>query len=111
MWHDFWADRLFRDRRAVLLSGVAREGWQIILDRRYQEAGLGGVLGRFRQAANLTQHELAALAGLSLGAVRDLEQGRTRRPANDTLTALSMALGLNSAQVGELERAAAARGT
>src|SRR5579859_3364835 len=68
------------------------------------------MLRGYRQAAGLTQHELAERAGLSLGSVRDLEQGRTRQPAGHTLTALATALGLNAAQAGELERAAASRG-
>jgi transcriptional regulator with XRE-family HTH domain len=71
---------------------------------------LGALLRGFRQAAGLTQDELADRAGLSLGAIRDLEQGRTRRPLPGSLAALAGTLGLNPAQAGELERAAAGRG-
>jgi tetratricopeptide (TPR) repeat protein/transcriptional regulator with XRE-family HTH domain/DNA-binding SARP family transcriptional activator len=74
------------------------------------EGRLGSVLRGFRRDAGLTQHELARRAGLSLGSVSDLEQGRTRRPQRDTLEALVTALGLTSAQAGELERAAASHG-
>lgn len=73
-------------------------------------ARLGGLLRGFRQAAGLTQAELARRAGLSLGSIRDLEQGRTRQPERGTLMALATTLGLNSAQADELERAAAGRG-
>jgi DNA-binding SARP family transcriptional activator len=71
---------------------------------------LGPLIRDFRQAAGLTQHELAARATLSVGSVRDLEQGRTRRPQQSSLAALVAALGLNSTQTGDLERAAAGRG-
>jgi DNA-binding SARP family transcriptional activator/tetratricopeptide (TPR) repeat protein/DNA-binding XRE family transcriptional regulator len=63
-----------------------------------------------RQGAGLTQRELAARAGLSLGSVRSLEQGRTRRPGPGSLRALATALALSPAQAGDLERAAAGRG-
>jgi DNA-binding SARP family transcriptional activator len=68
------------------------------------------LLRGFRQAAGLTQDELARRAGLSLGSIRDLEQGRTQRPEGGTLTALVTALGLNTAQADGLERAAVGRG-
>lgn len=81
------------------------------MDPGVRNAALVGTLLRgFRQAAGLTQRELAGRAGLSLGSIRDLEQGRTRRPLPGSLAALAMALGLNPAQAGELERAAAGRG-
>lgn len=81
------------------------------MDRGVGDTSLLGMLLRgFRQAAGLTQHELADRAGLSLGSVRDLEQGRTRRPLPRSVAALATALGLSPAQAGELERAAAGRG-
>jgi DNA-binding SARP family transcriptional activator/tetratricopeptide (TPR) repeat protein len=70
-------------------------------------AWLGRLLRSFRHAAGLTQRDLARQAGLSLGAVRDLEQGRTKRPERDTLAALVAAFRLNGVQAGELEQAAA----
>jgi DNA-binding SARP family transcriptional activator/tetratricopeptide (TPR) repeat protein len=72
---------------------------------------LGGLLRDYRRAARLTQPELAWRAGISVGAVRDLEQGRTHRPLPESLAALGRALGLSRAQAGELEQAAAARGS
>jgi DNA-binding SARP family transcriptional activator/DNA-binding XRE family transcriptional regulator len=79
--------------------------------RVVRDAALLGMLVQgFRHAAGLTQHELARRAGLSLGSIRDLEQGRTRRPLPGSLAALATALGLNPPQAGELVRAAASRG-
>jgi len=43
-------------------------------------AGVGSLIRIRRLAAGLTQQELADLAQVSLGTVRDLEQGRTRHP-------------------------------
>jgi DNA-binding SARP family transcriptional activator/DNA-binding XRE family transcriptional regulator len=73
-------------------------------------AGLASLIRAFRHDAGLTQHELARRAGLSLGSVRDLEQGRTRHPLPGSLKALATALGLSSAQTSDLERAATGRG-
>jgi DNA-binding SARP family transcriptional activator len=56
--------------------------------------------------AELSQRELAARSGLSVTAVRDLEQGRSRRPRAGTLTALAGALGLDPEQAAALARAA-----
>src|ERR1700678_53184 len=63
----------------------------------------GVLLRRYRNVAGLTQQELARRAGVSVGAVRDLEQGRTRRPR--ALSALADALMLSPAQAGELVQA------
>ncbi|WP_369077462.1 helix-turn-helix transcriptional regulator, partial [Actinoplanes nipponensis] len=41
---------------------------------------LAQLLRNARLRLGLTQHQLAARAGVSLGAVRDLEQGRSARP-------------------------------
>lgn len=81
------------------------------MDRSGRDTALLGTLLRgFRRGAGLTQLELAGRSGLSLGSVRDLEQGRTRRPLPGSLAVLAAALGLNPAQAGELERAVAGRG-
>jgi DNA-binding XRE family transcriptional regulator len=40
----------------------------------------GALLRAHRSAAGLTQRELATLADVSVGTLRDLEQGRTRHP-------------------------------
>jgi DNA-binding SARP family transcriptional activator/tetratricopeptide (TPR) repeat protein/DNA-binding XRE family transcriptional regulator len=70
----------------------------------------GSPIRHYRRAAGLTQHELAWRAGISVGAIRDLEQGRTHRPLPQSLAALINVLGLSPAQAAELKRAAAASG-
>ena len=53
-------------------------------------AGLGRWLADHRRAAGLTQRELAAAAGVGLGTVRDVEQGRrTRSRSVDRLAGAS----------------------
>jgi DNA-binding SARP family transcriptional activator/tetratricopeptide (TPR) repeat protein len=69
-------------------------------------ARLGGLVRRWRRAAGLTQRELAARSGLSVTAVRDLEQGRSHRPRAGSLAALAGALGLDAGQAAALARAA-----
>src|SRR5882757_6261225 len=49
---------------------------------------LGARLRRLRVAAGLTQNEAARRADLSVGTLRDLEQGRTAAPRKASLTAL-----------------------
>lgn len=49
-------------------------------------------LQRLRVAAGLTQHEAARRAGISVGALRDLEQGRTAVPRPASLAALAQVL-------------------
>ncbi|HXZ69820.1 MAG TPA: BTAD domain-containing putative transcriptional regulator, partial [Streptosporangiaceae bacterium] len=57
-----------------------------------------------RHAAGLTQQELADLAQVSLGTVRDLEQGRTHRPCRGSMTRLAAVLGLDDARLQTLTR-------
>ena len=65
---------------------------------RPEESSSPGLLLRSRrQRLGLTQHELAVLAGVGLGTVRDLEQGRTRRLAGASARKLASALGLDPA--------------
>jgi transcriptional regulator with XRE-family HTH domain len=52
-----------------------------------------GRLREMREAAKLTQQHLADKAGLKIGGIRDLEQGR-RSPAWETVLALADALGV-----------------
>jgi DNA-binding SARP family transcriptional activator/DNA-binding XRE family transcriptional regulator len=66
----------------------------------------GSMVRKYRQESGLTQRELAAKAGLSVAALRDLEQGRRHRPRRNSLTALSSALDLDSDQAVGLARAA-----
>lgn len=55
----------------------------------------GGVLRDARHRLGLTQQELAERTGLSLGAVRDLEQGRSSQPRSRSLRSLAGVLGLD----------------
>jgi DNA-binding SARP family transcriptional activator/tetratricopeptide (TPR) repeat protein/DNA-binding XRE family transcriptional regulator len=64
-------------------------------------AWLGAMIGSGRRAAGLTQQQLADQAGVSVGAVRDLEQGRTGRPRDATVNALALVLGLDVGQAAE----------
>src|SRR6266550_676616 len=57
----------------------------------------GAQLKALREAAGLTQEELATIAGLSVHAVSALERGQRRRPHVDTVRALSAALDLTAA--------------
>jgi len=65
------------------------------------EAPFGARLRRLREAAGLTQEELAMRSGLSVAAVSALERGLRRRPYPHTVRSLAGALGL-----AEAERAA-----
>jgi predicted ATPase/Tfp pilus assembly protein PilF/DNA-binding XRE family transcriptional regulator len=55
-------------------------------------------LRRLREAAGLTQEELAERAGISVKAVSALERGRRQRPYPHTVRALGDALGLTDAE-------------
>ena len=72
--------------------------------------GLGALVREHRRAAGLTQRQLAQRSGLSVAAVRDLEQGRSRRPRPGSLDALARALGLDAGQSAVLAAAADAAG-
>ncbi|HEV2460376.1 MAG TPA: helix-turn-helix domain-containing protein, partial [Ktedonobacterales bacterium] len=54
----------------------------------------GERLRRARQAAGLTQAELAERAGLSVRGINDLERGARQHPRRDTVALLAQALGL-----------------
>ncbi|MEU3979332.1 AAA family ATPase [Streptomyces sp. NPDC026672] len=66
---------------------------------------LAAVLVGAREAACLTQEDLAARSGLSVRAIRNLETGHTARPRKQSLLLLARALGLPAAEVGGLLRA------
>ncbi|WP_165949383.1 BTAD domain-containing putative transcriptional regulator [Kribbella turkmenica] len=70
-------------------------------DRRF-----GELLRTLRRNGGMTQRELANRAGLSAGAIRDLEQGRTRSPKPETIEAIAQALGLSRRRAGTLHGAA-----
>jgi DNA-binding SARP family transcriptional activator/tetratricopeptide (TPR) repeat protein/DNA-binding XRE family transcriptional regulator len=62
-------------------------------------------LRQYRESAGLTQQRLAALAGMSLGALRDLEQGRTTQPTQRTVDQLMTVLGLGPGERNHLPAA------
>jgi transcriptional regulator with XRE-family HTH domain len=62
-------------------------------------------LAALRRRVPWTQRELAAAAGVSVGAVRRLEQGDTRRPHPRVIRALAAALGVPPAGVAEFRPA------
>jgi DNA-binding SARP family transcriptional activator len=66
---------------------------------------MGTLVKRYREEQRLTQRELVAAAGMSLGALRDLEQGRTLSPRWGSVEGLAAVLGLGQAQLAELARA------
>ncbi len=73
-------------------------------------AGFGELLRAHRRRAGMTQRELADRAGVSAGAIRDLEQGRTRRPKHSSVQAVVIALGATGQQAERLYAAAEADG-
>jgi DNA-binding SARP family transcriptional activator/tetratricopeptide (TPR) repeat protein len=70
------------------------------------ELGPGELLRGYRRAAGLTQQQLAGVAGVSVGVVRDLEQRRTARPHAESVQRLAVALGLDRRQAAELAQVA-----
>jgi DNA-binding SARP family transcriptional activator/tetratricopeptide (TPR) repeat protein/DNA-binding XRE family transcriptional regulator len=65
------------------------------------DGGFGTLVRDRRRASGLTQQQLAVAAGVSVGAVRDLEQDRTARPHPETAGRLRAALGLGPDQPGD----------
>ncbi|MBK1787236.1 BTAD domain-containing putative transcriptional regulator [Prauserella cavernicola] len=68
--------------------------------------GFGRLLRAHRLRAGLTQRQLAGRANVSAGAIRDLEQGRTRSPRSTSVQALAAALGLAGNDVEHFHAAA-----
>jgi transcriptional regulator with XRE-family HTH domain len=62
----------------------------------------GAWLRRQREAAGLTQEELAERAGLTVRTIRNLERGRTHTPHARSISMLGRALGLPETVPGEL---------
>ena len=60
-----------------------------------QDSSFGTRLKRLREAAGLTQEELASRAGLTAKAIGALERGERRRPYPHTVRSLADALGLS----------------
>ncbi|MEJ1106123.1 BTAD domain-containing putative transcriptional regulator [Kribbella sp. CCNWLW197] len=71
----------------------------------------GELLRTLRRHAGLTQRDLADRTGLSTGAIRDLEQGRTRSPKSDSIDAIAAALALNGRDASSLHTFAKAHRT
>jgi DNA-binding SARP family transcriptional activator/DNA-binding XRE family transcriptional regulator/Tfp pilus assembly protein PilF len=72
---------------------------------------VGGLLREHRLRAGMTQPELARRAGVSVRALRDLEQGRVRRPRSRSVQRLAAALGLADADRARLLAAAGQEAT
>jgi transcriptional regulator with XRE-family HTH domain len=66
------------------------------------ERSAGARLRDARQAAGMTQEELAARSGLSVRAIGDLERERTRRPYPRSIRLLVSTLGLPQSVSDEL---------
>ena len=73
---------------------------------RNEASQFGSLVRAYRRQAGLTQRELAAKAGLSVAALRDMEQSRRCRPRANSLAALASAFGLDPDQAVGLARAA-----
>jgi DNA-binding SARP family transcriptional activator/DNA-binding XRE family transcriptional regulator len=66
---------------------------------------VGMLVRTCRREAGLTQQELAVKAGLSVGALRDIEQSRRRRPRLSSVLALANALDLDSERAASMVNA------
>src|ERR1700729_2676267 len=63
-------------------------------DKEPSSATLARLIRDGRQAVGLTQLQLASVAGVSVGVIRDLEQGRTERPRRQSVARIAAALGI-----------------
>ena len=77
---------------------------------RGTDAPFGAQLRQVREAAGLTQEDLAARAGLSAKGISDLERGARRRPHPHTVRALADALELSEDERASLLAAVPKRG-
>ena len=74
-----------------------------------QNLPFGPRLRRLREAAGLTQEELASRAGLTAKAVSALERGERKRPYPHTVRSLAEALGLSERERADLAEAVPGR--
>lgn len=65
-------------------------------------SGVGTTLRSLRERRGWTQSELSSASGVSLAAIRDLEQGRTQRPRREAALALVRALDADPEAAGAL---------
>jgi predicted ATPase/DNA-binding XRE family transcriptional regulator len=78
---------------------LTKEGERIVSVDRISPlfgSSFGALLRRYREAAGLTQEELAERAGLSVRGISDLERGLRQTPRRDTVELLADALELPS---------------
>jgi predicted ATPase/class 3 adenylate cyclase len=66
--------------------------------REERQYAFGALLRRYREAAGLTQEQLAERAGLTVNGISQLERGERRRPYAHTVQALATALDLPEAE-------------
>lgn len=66
----------------------------------------GSLVRQHRTRIGLTQRELAEFSTISVRAIRDLEQGRARRPRQDTIRLIADSLRLGARARADLEAAA-----
>jgi DNA-binding SARP family transcriptional activator/DNA-binding XRE family transcriptional regulator/Flp pilus assembly protein TadD len=76
------------------------------MHRGGRRSGVGGAIREYRARAGLTQQELADRTGISVGGLRDLEQGRVTTPRPDTLRSLATAMELSRTDAARLARLA-----
>src|SRR5581483_9933320 len=88
------------------MSGLAYSGGKRGVGVTADDGGFGALLGAARRAAGFSQRQLAELAGVSVAAIRDLEQRRTRRPQRRFVDALVAALALTGDAAAAFHRAA-----
>ncbi|BCY09023.1 SARP family transcriptional regulator [Actinoplanes sp. L3-i22] len=93
------------------MPGGWRSGGTYSVDETLGQGGFGALLRTSRRAAGLSQQCLADRVGLSVAAIRDLEQGRTRRPQRDSVDAIVAVLCLTGDTEMTLRRAAEETGT
>jgi tetratricopeptide (TPR) repeat protein/transcriptional regulator with XRE-family HTH domain len=72
--------------------------------RSWERRGRSTLLRELRQAAGLTQEQLAERTGLTVRAISNIERGRVLRPHRHSVEALAFALGLAREQVDQFTR-------
>ena len=82
-----------------------------VSDAGYPHGGFGDRLRRDREAAGLTQEELAEKTGLSVRAISNIERGRTAAPRPSSLRLIARALTLTAEHAGPVGGPAPGSGT